>query len=243
MPSAAQIRYLTNLASALDPYITGGGGGGGAATQLDANGTILDVNVISDGNLLRRTGTTVVGATCTAAGYALLDDADASAQRTTLGLGTAATQSASAFEAAGGIATHAALASGVHGISTFGATLVDDANAAAARATLGLATIAESGSASDLGAGTVPVARLPAATTTAIGAVELATDGEVAPGVVVQGNDSRLATFGSASAGLVPASGGGTTNFLRADGTFADPGSGGGGGITHPQVLARGLGA
>lgn len=27
MPSAAQIRYLTNLATSLDPYITGGGGG------------------------------------------------------------------------------------------------------------------------------------------------------------------------------------------------------------------------
>ena len=37
----------------------------------------------------------------TAAGKALLDDADASAQRTTLGLGTAATSAATAFEAAG----------------------------------------------------------------------------------------------------------------------------------------------
>jgi len=36
------------------------------------------------------------------------------------------------------IATHAALTSGVHGISVFGATLVDDADATAARATLGL---------------------------------------------------------------------------------------------------------
>lgn len=38
-----------------------------------------------------------------------------------------------------------------------------------------------------------------------------------------------LDTFTSALKGLVPASGGGTTNFLRADGTWAAPGGGGGG--------------
>lgn len=83
-------------------------------------------------------------ATFTAAGRALLDDADASAQRTTLGLGTAATQPSSAFEVAGAaadvasdLATHEA-GTTVHGISSFGATLVDDADAATARATLGL---------------------------------------------------------------------------------------------------------
>lgn len=37
--------------------------------------------------------------------------------------------------------------------------------------------------------------------------------------------------FTSSTSGTVPASGGGTTNFLRADGTWAvPPGSGGGGG-------------
>ena len=37
----------------------------------------------------------------TAAGKALLDDADAAARRTTLGLGTAATSASTAFDAAG----------------------------------------------------------------------------------------------------------------------------------------------
>lgn len=36
-----------------------------------------------------------------------------------------------------------------------------------------------------------------------------------------------IGVFGAATTGLVPASGGGTTNFLRADGTFAAPGGGG----------------
>lgn len=44
--------------------------------------------------------------TCTAAGRALIDDADAAAQRTTLGLGTAATQASTAFAASSH--THAA---------------------------------------------------------------------------------------------------------------------------------------
>ncbi len=41
-----------------------------------------------------------------------------------------------------------------------------------------------------------------------------------------------LDTFTSALKGLVPASGGGTTTFLRADGTFATPAGGGGGTVT-----------
>lgn len=45
-------------------------------------------------------------------------------------------------ESAGAVATHAAISSGVHGISAYGATLVDDADAAAARTTLGLGSAA-----------------------------------------------------------------------------------------------------
>ena len=47
-----------------------------------------------------------------------------------------------------------------------------------------------------------------------------------------------LDVFTSGAKGLVPASGGGTTNFLRADGTFAAPGGGGGSGDVVGPALA-----
>lgn len=79
-------------------------------------------------------------------------------------------------------------------VTTFTSTarsLLDDSSIAAMRATLGLADIAASGSASDLIVGTVPVARLP--------------------------------EFSAVARGAAPASGGGTANFLRADGAWAAP--------------------
>ena len=72
-----------------------------------------------------------------AAGRALVDDADASAQRTTLGLGNAATLTVDAD-----LATFALPASTT--ISSYGATLVDDADAAAALTTLGAVAQAQS---------------------------------------------------------------------------------------------------
>lgn len=90
--------------------------GGGATWNIDA-GVV---------------GTAELGGDITAAGEALLDDADASAQRTTLGLGTMATQSAGAVAITGGnIAgiTDLVVADGGTGAST----------AADARTNLGLA--------------------------------------------------------------------------------------------------------
>lgn len=62
----------------------------------------------------------------------------------------------------------------IDGLTAFGVTLVEAANAAAGRTALGLVTVASSGSASDLTAGTLAAARMPALTgdvTTAAGAV------------------------------------------------------------------------
>lgn len=47
------------------------------------------------------------------------------------------------------------------------------------------------------------------------------------------GADATLPIFSTTDAGLTPGSGGGTTNFLRADGTWAAPPGGGGGGSSY----------
>ncbi|MCA9368278.1 hypothetical protein KC887_08570, partial [Candidatus Kaiserbacteria bacterium] len=96
-------------------------------------------------------------------GATLVDDADSATARGTLGLGTAATAASSAFEASGAVSTHAALTT-THGISAFGATLVDDADAATARTTLGV----PGGSGTSTGTNTGDSAT-PAETTTTIG--------------------------------------------------------------------------
>jgi len=59
------------------------------------------------------------------------------------------------------------------------------------------------------------------------------------------GTDATLPLVSSGNAGLAPASGGGTTNFLRADGTWAAPPGGGGGspGGSSGQVQYNNAGA
>lgn len=79
------------------------------------------------------------------------------------------------YEASGAVGTHAALTT-VHGISSFGATLVDDTSASAARTTLGLggsATLAVGTTAGTVAAGDDAriVASTAAETTTTIGAL------------------------------------------------------------------------
>jgi len=104
--------------------------------------SIAGLTTAADKMLYTTAADTYAVTTLTSAGRALLDDADAAAQRTTLGLGTAATSATGDFEASGAVSTHAAVTSSVHGISAFGATLVDDADAPAARTTLGLGSLA-----------------------------------------------------------------------------------------------------
>ena len=139
--------------------------------------------------------------------------------------------------------------------------------AAEASAATAAASAVAATNASNLTSGTVPDARMPAltgdvtttigtvATTIASGAVTNAKLANVATatfkGRTAAGAGSPedltgtqatalLDTFTSALKGLAPASGGGTTNFLRADGVWAAPPGGGGGTTTNALTMNNG---
>lgn len=113
-------------------------------SNLRRSAIIGDINIAAGGaTSTLSTGvvsTSILGGDITPAGKALLDDINAAAQRNTLGLGTAALVDSSAFEASGSIVNHAIQTTGIHGISSFAATILDDLSAAAVRDTLNLGT-------------------------------------------------------------------------------------------------------
>jgi hypothetical protein len=145
---------------------------GDVTATANSNATTIANGVVS---------TAKMGGDVTTAGKALLDDADASAQRTTLGLGTLATQSGTFSGTSSGTNTGdqtitltgdvtgsgtgsfaATIASGAVStsklggdITTAGKALLDDADASAQRTTLGLGTLAtQSGTFSGTSSGT-----------------------------------------------------------------------------------------
>jgi hypothetical protein len=279
--------------------IDSSGGGGGISDgdkgdiTVTSSGTVwtIDSGVVSTAKL---------GGDITTAGKALLDDADASAQRTTLGLGTAATSNTGDFAAA--VHTHTlanvtdvtmtvanlnSLDDGVNSslhfhdtdraranhtgtqvastISDFSEAVDDRVNSllvAGSNITLtyddpsNTLTIAAAGGGggtepSDGDKGDITVTGSGLVWTIDNGTVTLAKQANLAANSIQGNNTGSSATplaltgtqttamldaFTSTLKGLAPASGGGTTNFLRADGSWAAP-SGGGSGLTVGQYI------
>ena len=129
---------------------------------VDAGLTSISGLTTAADKMIYTTGSdTYAVADLTSAGRALLDDADAAAQRTTLGLGTAATSASGDFQPVdAGLTSISGLTTAadkmiyttgsdtyaVTGLTAAGRALLDDADAAAQRTTLGLGTAATSAS-------------------------------------------------------------------------------------------------
>jgi len=211
------------------------------------------------------------------AGKALVDDADASAQRATLGLatvaatgsytdlsnkpalGSAAAHSATDFAtAAQGAKADTALQSSdigvsvqAHGanldwlassLSTAGKALVDDADASAQRATLGLATVAATGSYTDLS--NKPALGTAAALNVGTGANQVVQLDSNAKLPAVDGSQVTNLSAGNLTTGTVATArlGSGTAGsdtFLRGDQTWQSMSSVGGAMTVFDTIVAN----
>jgi hypothetical protein len=192
-------------------------------------------------------------------GASLVDDVDASAARTTLGLAAIASSGSASDLSAGTVGT-ARLASGSASSTTYlrgdqtwsGITASDvgaqpsdaDLTAIAALSGTGIArrtaantwSVGTAVSGAELATNTVGLSNLAQVATARILGRATASTGDVESLTGTQAT-TLLDVFSSTLKGLAPSSGGGTTNFLRADGTWTAP-PGAGSGITTSQAVS-----
>ena len=227
------------------PYVTGGGGGadglgpdgdkgditvGGAGTtltiDLDAVSYAKIQNISATDKVL---GRATAGAgdieeiTCTAAGRALIDDADATAQRTTLGLviGTnVQAQDADLSTIAGLTATTDNIIQSVG--SAWASRTPTQVKAALAIAESDVTNLTtDLSNKQPLDSDLTTIAGLTATTNNFVQSASSAWASRTPTQAT-----ATLDVVTSGAKGLAPASGGGSTNFLRADGTWAVPAGG-----------------
>lgn len=175
---------------------------------------------VSDGSVT----TAKLGGDITAAGKALLDDANAAAQRTTLGLGTAATSATGDFAAA----SHTHSIANVTGLQT----ALDGKQAAGS-----YATASHSHVIGDVtGLQTALDGKAASSHTHIIGDVtglQTALDGKQAAGSYAAASHTHAAsdiTSGTIATARLGSGTADATTFLRGDNTWATPAGGGGGG-------------
>ena len=114
-------------------------------------------------------------------------------------------------------------------VSTTARGLLNDTTTAAMRTTLGLGSVDNTAdTAKPISTAQQAGLDLKADKTITITPVAPLTGG----GSLAANRTLSVVTFDTDDAGVVPASGGGTTNFLRADGTWSAPPGGGGSGVT-----------
>lgn len=165
--------------------------------------------------------TAIAALTTTTFGRALLALVDAAALRTTAGLGTAATQPSTAFDAAGAAAAAQAasqpLDSDLTAIAalsttTFGRSLLAQVDAAAARATLGTAATTHTHAESDVTGLTADLAAKAPLASPAL------TGNPTAPTQTAGNSSTRLATTAFVAAAVTAGGGGGGPVMLGAGG-------------------------
>jgi hypothetical protein len=143
--------HFESSAGGISSFVPGGNVGDITITMPSVSGTLFLDNVSATDRLLGRSSSgagVIEEITCTSAGRNLLDDADASAQRTTLGLaiGTNVQAYDAELAALAGLTSAADklpyfTGSGTASVADFtsaGRNLVDDASVSAQRTTLGL---------------------------------------------------------------------------------------------------------